>query len=96
MAPEHAPLHADAHSVIVHLTEQPDGWSVTVSRAGQPAPFRAEHRDDAAALAQAKEIAAIEGADMMVMLREGRGVGMEFVPNDQIAGYVLPIEPPRA
>jgi hypothetical protein len=67
---------------------------VTVSRAGRAAAFEAHHREAADALAMAKQIAAVEGGDLMVLMAAGRGVGFEFVPAARVASYVLPSPPP--
>lgn len=75
----------------VHLTQHRDGWSVTVSRACRPAAFEAHHRNAADALAMAKQIAAAEAADLIVLTLDGRGMGYEFVPAARVASYVLPI-----
>jgi hypothetical protein len=60
MPSEHPAPPGDAHGYTVHLTEHGDSWRVTVTRAGRPAAFVAEHRAPDRALAMAKTLAATE------------------------------------
>jgi hypothetical protein len=81
--PPQDPQQSD--TVTVHLTEQRNGWHVTVTRAGRAAAFVAEHRDGAGALAMVQQIAAVEQADLRVRTAAGPGAGVQFVPAARVA-----------
>lgn len=91
MSPEPPTTPGAADNYAVHITEQPDGWwSITITRAGRPAPFFMQFREAAPALVMAKAVALTEGADLIVRTAAGRNGAGERVPAAQIARYELP------